>query len=141
MALGIGLGDHIVMSRSEAAAGGRANPSLLADVCEAVIAAIYLDGGLAPAEKFITAHWQAPMTRAQKPPIDAKTALQEWAQGRGFPLPAYHIADRSGPDHAPTFTVEVAVSDTPPAAGKGLTRRAAEQQAADILLKRLGGDG
>jgi ribonuclease-3 len=81
------------------------------------------------------------MTRAQKPPIDAKTALQEWAQGRGLPLPAYRIADRSGPDHAPTFTIEVAVGDTTPAAGKGLTRRAAEQQAADTLLKRLGGDG
>ena len=141
VAADVGLGAHIVMSNGEAESGGRENPSLLADVCESVIAALYLDGGLGAAEDFIRRHWQRPMERSDKPPLDSKTALQEWAQGRGMPLPSYRIANREGPDHAPTFTIAVSVADGPEATGSGSTRRAAEQSAAGALLKMLQADG
>lgn len=136
----IGLGTYIVLSAGEADAGGRENPSLLADVCESVIAALYLDGGLPVAAHFIRRHWQPRMERSDKPPLDSKTALQEWAQGRGMPLPAYRIAKREGPDHAPVFTIAVSVGEGPEATGNGHTRRAAEQAAAGALLGRMQGD-
>lgn len=136
----IGLGAYIVLSTGEADAGGRENPSLLADVCESVIAALYLDGGLAVAERFIRRHWQARMERSDSPPLDSKTGLQEWAQGRGLPLPVYRIAKREGPDHAPVFTIAVSVGDGPEATGDGHTRRAAEQAAAGALLQRMQSD-
>lgn len=137
VAVDIGLGAHIIMSQGESEAGGRENPSLLADVCEAIIAALYLDGGLQPAEAFIQRHWRDRMTQSDKPPVDSKTALQEWAQGRGLPLPTYSIVDRTGPDHAPTFTIGVSVGELPPEQGEGSTRRTAEQAAAGALMKRL----
>jgi len=137
----IGLGPHIVMSSGEAEAGGRENPSLLADVCESVIAALYLDGGLTAAARFIRRHWQARMERSSKPPLDPKTELQEWAQGRGMPLPSYRIAHREGPDHAPTFTIAVSVAEGLEAIGIGSTRRAAEQAAAGSLLNMVRTDG
>lgn len=136
----IGLGDHFILSPSEAAAGGRENPSLLADVCEAVIAALYLDGGLEPAAAFINRHWQPLMAREDKPPMDAKTSLQEWLQGRGLSLPVYRIVARTGPDHAPEFTIEVAADNASPVTGCGLSRRAAEQQAAAAMLVLLDAD-
>lgn len=137
VAADIGLGDFIVMSAGEADAGGRKNPSLLADVCEAVIAAVYIDGGLPAAGLLIERHWRHRMTQSVRPPQDAKTGLQEWAQGRGMPLPVYRIVDRSGPDHAPTFTVSVTVGDGPTANGTGTTRRSAEKAAAEALLKKV----
>jgi ribonuclease-3 len=140
IAVEIGLGAHIVMSAGEAEAGGRENPSLLADVCESVIAALYLDGGFAAADAFIRRHWRGRMKRSDKPPLDSKTALQEWAQGRGLPLPSYRIADRTGPDHAPTFTIAVSVGDGPSVTAEGSTRRSAEQAAAGALLKTLQAD-
>jgi ribonuclease-3 len=136
----IGLGAHIVMSSGEADAGGRENPSLLADVCESVIAALYLDGGLAAANAFIRRHWQSHMERSGKPPLDAKTELQEWAQGRGLPLPDYRIAQRVGPDHAPVFTIAVSVGEGPEAKGEGSTRRSAEKVAAGALLEKVRND-
>lgn len=134
----IGLGPFLVLSKGEDDSGGRQNPSLLADVCEAVIAALYLDGGLPVAARFIERYWQPMMSRSRKPPTDAKTALQEWLQGRGEPLPVYRIVERTGPDHAPEFTIEVAAGDNYRAVGKGANRRAAEQDAARALLKVLG---
>ena len=80
------------------------------------------------------------MERSNKPPLDCKTALQEWAQGRGMPLPAYRIANREGPDHAPTFTIVVSVADGLESAGTGSTRRAAEQSAAGALLRMVQAD-
>ena len=133
----IGLGVHIVMSPGEAGAGGRENPSLLADVCESVIAALYLDGGLEVADSFIRRHWQVRMDRLDTPPMDSKTALQELAQGRGLPLPSYRIAERKGPDHAPIFTIAVTVENGPETTGQGKTRRSAEQAAAGALLKMV----
>jgi ribonuclease-3 len=134
VALSLDLGRHLVISRGEEEGGGRDNPSLLADVCEAVIGALYLDGGLGPAKAFIERNWRKLLAEDVRPPKDAKTALQEWAQGSGLPLPSYRIRSSEGPPHDPVFEVEVAVEGRPPVAGTGRSRRAAEQAAAAALL-------
>lgn len=135
----IGLGPHIRLSRGEQDAGGRDNPAILADICEALIGALYRDGGLPPAEGFIRRYWGARMLNTVTPPKDAKTTLQEWAQGRGLPLPDYRQTRRSGPDHAPQFTIAVRVADFPPEEGEGPTKRVAETAAAERMLERLEG--
>lgn len=133
-----GLGKHIEMSSGEARAGGRKHATILADVCEAVIGALYLDGGLEVAERFIRRYWEPKLSLNLKPPRDSKTVLQEWAQAHGLGLPSYELLKRKGPDHAPTFDVEVAVEGRKPAKGIGSSKRAAEQAAAETLLKREG---
>lgn len=136
----VGLPPHVRLSESEQTAGGRDNPTLLANCCEAVIAAIYLDGGLEAAQGFVRRHWRGLMDEAAEPPKDAKTLLQEWAQALGLPLPRYRIAGQKGPGHAPVFLVEVAVQDRPPAQAEGPNKRAAEQAAAALMLRRLGAE-
>jgi ribonuclease-3 len=117
--------------------GDPANPAILADSCEALIGAIYLDGGLGAAEAFVHRHWSPRLEAMTEPPRDPKTELQEWAQGRGLTLPRYALVDTAGPDHAPVFEVEVAVSGFPPAKGRGASKRAAEQAAAADLLRAV----
>ncbi len=133
----VGLGRHIVMSRGEEEAGGRESDAILSDVCEAVLGAAYLDGGLAPAAAFIQAHWPEMMEEAAAPPKDAKTALQEWAQQRGLPLPTYQTVGTEGPDHNPVFTVQVVVKGYPASTADGTSKRAAAQAAAASLLETL----
>ncbi len=118
-------------------AGARRSPVVLADAVEAVIGALYLDGGLDAARGFIRRAWAAPMAAQAMPPIDSKTELQEWAQKRGMALPAYAVTAREGPPHAPRFTIAVRVGETS-ASGTARTKRAAEQIAAADLLIRLG---
>jgi ribonuclease-3 len=137
VATAAGLGDHLVLSKAESQSGGRRNPTLLADACEAVIGALYLDGGLPAAGGFIRRYWQPAMTAEPRPPQDAKTALQEWAQGAGLPLPVYRTVRTEGPPHDPLFAVEVEVQDQPRVAASGRTKRTAEQAAAAALLERL----
>ena len=132
-----GIGAHIRVSRGEEEAGSRENDAILADVCEALIAALYRDGGIGAAERFIRRHWQTRLHGPHRPPQDAKTALQEWAQGRGLPLPRYEIVTREGPDHAPVFCISVAIEGQPLAEGQGPSKRAAEQAAAARLLERV----
>ena len=134
VAEGIGLAPHIELSPGEEEAGGRRNANILADCCEAVIAALFLDGGLEAAEAFIRRHWRPLMDEEPAPPKDAKTMLQEWAQGHGLPLPEYRVTEQRGPAHAPRFTVEVTVHEKKPATGQGESKRAAEQTAAEALL-------
>jgi len=142
VALRLGVGPLIRLSRGEEEAGGRENPAILADVCESLIGAVYRDGGMDAARAFIERYWSALMEGTVEPPKDAKTSLQEWAQGRGFALPSYRQVSRIGPDHAPQFTIEVSVGDFPPEIGDGPTKRVAEQSAAEKLLERLeGADG
>lgn len=133
----VGLAEEMRLSRSEHDAGGRANPALLADACEAVIAALYLDDGLAAAERFVRTHWTPIAEEDAAPPKDPKTELQEWAQGRGLPLPRYRETDRRGPDHAPVFFVEVAVNGMDPVSASGTSKRAAERAAAETMLTRV----
>jgi len=136
----IGLGNFLILAKAEQGAGESANPTLLADACEAVIGALYLDGGLAAARGFVVPHWTPLLEADLTPPQDAKTTLQEWAQGRGLPLPAYREARREGPAHEPVFTVEVTVAGHPPAVGEGRSKRLAEQAAAGRLLAALADD-
>ncbi|MCP4330832.1 MAG: ribonuclease III [Alphaproteobacteria bacterium] len=133
----IDLGNYVILSAGEADSGGRGSPAVLADSCEAVIAALYLDGGLDVARRFIERFWTPLMDENETPPMDAKTALQEWAQGRGKPLPVYETVAAEGPAHEPEFTIEVTVKGHGPARAKGPSKRAAEQAAAAALLKAI----
>ncbi len=135
----IGLGAYLILSSGEEDAGGRGSPAVLADSCEAVVAALYLDGGLAAARRFIVRRWTPLMDENATPPKDAKTTLQEWAQGRGKPLPAYDVVAEKGPAHAPEFTVEVSVKGLAPTQAAGASKRAAEQTAAAALLATIDG--
>lgn len=134
----IGLGDHLRLSPAEDAAGGRGNPTILGDACEAVIAALYLDGGLEPVRAFIRRMWAAEVDSAAAPPLDAKTALQEWAQGQGLPLPVYETVEQTGAAHEPSFRVCVTVAGLEPEYGVGPGKRIAEKEAALHLLRRVG---
>jgi len=134
----LGLGEHLRLSPGEADSGGRHNRTILADACEALIGALYLDGGLEVARRFVHAYWTPLLEAIERPPQDGKTMLQEWAQGRGLPLPAYRIVERTGPAHRPEFEVAVEVPGLPVASGHGSSRRAAEQAAAAVLLAQLG---
>lgn len=138
VALALDLGQAIRLGGGEAQSGGRRKKAILGDVCEAVIGALHLDGGIDAARRFIAANWRQRMLNWHGPLRDAKTTLQEWAQARGLPTPSYKIFDRSGPDHAPVFSVEVAVDNVEPARGEGRSRREAEQNAATTLLRREG---
>lgn len=136
VARSLGLGAHILMTDGEAAAGTNARDSVLADCCEAVIGALYLDGGLEAAGDFIRRVWE-PLIQDVEPRV-AKTELQEWLQGRGLPLPAYTVIERSGPPHQPVFTVELTVSGRDPVRASGSSKRAAELLAAGEMLKMIG---
>lgn len=134
---GLDLGEYVALSKGEEEAGSRNAASLKADVCEAVIGALYLDGGLVAAHRFVTAAFTKLMEAEIRPPKDAKTALQEWAQGQGRPLPVYTIVESTGPAHDPRFVVSVAVQGEEPATGTGTSKRKAEQMAAETLLARV----
>ena len=115
----------------------RSNPSLLADVCEAVIAALSLVGGFAVAQAFINRLWAPRMAASVAPPKDPKTALQEWAQGRGRKLPAYRLVRSDGPPHHPVFTVAVEVEGVASIEASGASKRQAEAAAATLLLQQI----
>lgn len=140
VARAVGLGRFIRLAKAEEDTGGRENPAILADCCEAVIGALYLDGGFEAARGFIARHWEGLIAADLTPPQDAKTALQEWAQGRKKPLPQYRTVAAEGPAHEPLFRVEVSVEGHPPVTAQGPTKRAAERAAAQELLHRLGED-
>jgi ribonuclease III len=137
----IGLGRHLVLSPSEAAAGAARNPSILADVCEAVIAAIYIDGGYPAAFAYVERWWKPLIAELGDRPQDAKTRLQEWAQAHGLGLPAYRLVATEGPSHAPRFTVAARVAQSEEASATASSKRAAETEAAATLLERLTSDG
>ncbi|PPR79022.1 MAG: Ribonuclease 3 [Alphaproteobacteria bacterium MarineAlpha3_Bin5] len=134
----IGLPEMLVLSESEKENGGQNKLNILADSLEAIIAAIYLDAGLGKAEEFIRRHWTHIMLKEVTPPKDPKTTLQEWAQGRGLPLPEYIETDKHGPDHSPEFVFEVKIEGQKPVTGKGVSKRAAQQVAALHALEQLG---
>jgi ribonuclease-3 len=133
----IELGPHLVLSRAEAAAGAAGNPGILADACEALIAAIFVDGGLAAASSFVRRFWEPLIEEMEEPPRDPKTTLQEWAQGRGLALPTYELVSTSGPDHSPLFTIAASVGGRDSAIATASSKRLAEARAAASLLDRL----
>ena len=137
----IGLGPHLILSESEAGSGGRTKNTILADAMEALLGAIFLEGGFKTARGVVRNLWESLSEDLPAPGVDAKSALQEWAQGRGLELPQYVEIARKGPDHAPRFTTEVRISGMEPARGEGASKRASEQAAARALLEREGVGG
>src|SRR6266436_2007321 len=134
------LGEHLRLGRGEEKTGGREKPALLADAFEAVVAAIYLDGGLAVAKEMLSLTlFELALEEGSTPLFEAdrKSALQEFLQGRGKPPAEYRLAAESGPDHQKTFQVEVWAEGSCLASGQGSTKKEAEQRAAGTALGRL----
>ena len=138
VARAIDLGEAIRLGASESNAGGRNRIAILADVCEALIGAIFIDGGYEAASDVIGQLWEQRMRAPTRPLRDSKTILQEWAQARGLPTPRYREVERKGPDHDPEFRVTVELPNKQPAEGLGRSKRAAEQAAAAAMLTREG---
>ncbi|HGG63863.1 MAG TPA: ribonuclease III [Rhodobacteraceae bacterium] len=135
----IDLGAVLKLGRSEMLSGGRRKEALLADAMEAVIAAVYLDGGFDAAKALVLRLWGERVTAVDADARDAKTALQEWAQARKLPPPKYVVVERTGPDHAPVFTIEARLENGQSESATANSKRQAEQAAAKKLLARLEG--
>ena len=131
------LGNYMSMSSGERRQGGADNPQALADCCEAVIAALYLDGGDEAAGRMIYRYWHPLMRESVRPPRDSKSTLQEWALARALPLPVYTVLRRDGAAHEPLFHVECTVCGLPPARAEGRSRRSAEQAAARQMIAHI----
>lgn len=134
----IGIGAHLILSDSEAGHGGRDKDTILADAIEAVLGAVFVESGFDAGRKTVKRLWGDRFALKASSFIDAKSALQEWAQGRGLPLPSYVEVSRDGPDHAPSFVTEVRIDGVLAARGTGASKRHAEQAAASTLLTREG---
>ena len=137
IARNIGLGDVLRLGRSEMLTGGRRKETLLGDAMEAVLAAVYLDGGIEAARAVILHHWAARLESVELDARDPKTALQELVQARGEAPPAYIETHREGPPHAPLFTIEVRLADGMAQSATAGSKRQAEQAAARALLDQL----
>ena len=131
------LGAVLKLGRSEMLSGGRRKEALLADALEALIAAVFLDAGFDAARAMVLRLWGPRIGAVAPDARDAKTALQEWAQARGMPPPAYAATGRSGPDHQPLFTVTVTLANGDTAEAQAGSKRAAEHLAARLLMERV----
>jgi ribonuclease-3 len=138
VAKSLGLADDIKLGAVGAGAGVRLRKSVLGDICEAVIGAVYLDGGFQAASEFVERNWTERMKKPRQPLRDPKTVLQEWAQGKGLPTPVYREVERTGPHHDPQFRVAVDLPGLAPAEGVGGSKRAAEKVAASVMIEREG---
>lgn len=132
------LGPSLKLGASESQAGGRLRVTILADACEALIGAVFLDGGYQAVCGVVDRFWKDRMLHPLRPLHDAKSRLQEWAHARGLPTPAYNELARTGPDHRSQFRMAVVLPDRQPAEGTGSSKRAAEQAAAAAMLAREG---
>ena len=130
------VGPYLKLGGGDMQSGGRSSRPILADVCESIIGAVFLDGGYEAAKALVERGFAERMRAEHRLPRDPKTVLQEWAQGRGLPTPTYHLVEQTGPDHAPRFQVEARVGPLEAATGSAATKRAAEQDAAQNLLVR-----
>ena len=133
----VDLGAALKLGRSEMLSGGRRKQALLGDAMEAVIAAVYLDAGFETAQALILRLWGPRISAVEEDARDAKTSLQEWAQARGLQPPAYQETSRTGPDHAPVFTIEARLENGETSSATANSKRHAEQAAARALLDRL----
>lgn len=133
----IDLGAVLKLGRSEMMSGGRRKKALLGDAMEAVIAAVYRDSGFEVAKAVVLRLWGERISTVKADARDAKTALQEWAQARGLPPPAYTITERSGPDHAPQFIIEARLENGDCETARAGSKRQAEQAAARALLEKV----
>jgi ribonuclease-3 len=137
IATGLDLSLIVKASEAERASGGVTHENLLADCMEAVIGAVFLDSDYGTCHGVITGLWGERIYTLSQPPLDPKTALQEWAQGHRLPIPTYEVITRDGPDHAPSFLIKVTVKGFDPVEAWGASRRAAEKEAASILYEKL----
>ena len=133
-----GVGPHLRLGTGEVQSGGRRRTTTLGDVCEALIGAVFVDAGYVAARDIIERAWQERLLASAKPPSDAKTALQEWAQARSLKAPTYRVVARTGPDHNPHFVIAVDVEAHASAEGEGKSKRLAEQVAASAFMAREG---
>jgi len=137
VAITINLGDFMNLSEAERTSGGAENENILSDGMEALLGAVFLDGGLEPARDVIIRLWDKYILTHTDVQQDPKTELQEWVQARGLPLPAYEITGKSGPDHSPRFEIELSVQGYAPVSADGPSRRHAEKDAARKMLAQL----
>ena len=133
----INLGDFIIMTEGEVTLGGRTNLNNLENVLEALIGAVYLDGGLCEVKKIIHKLWHPVIDQMVKPPQDPKTELQEWAQKLGKPIPLYIVTKTTGPAHMPVFTVSLEVSGIPSVIATASSKKTAEREAAKLMLTKI----
>ena len=133
----IKIEQYILFSNSDKSGSGTDNENVIADVMEALLGAIYIDGGFEPCQKLITKFWYTRVQTMTSPPQDPKTELQEWAQAKGLGVPLYEIVRREGPDHAPEFTIRVTVQGLPHQEAKASNRRQAEKDSAKKLIRTL----
>jgi ribonuclease III len=141
VAQSLGLLDDIKLGQMGGPASARLRVSVLGDICEAVIGAVFLDGGYATAAEFVQRNWTERMRKLRRPLRDPKTLLQEWAQSQGLATPVYREIERTGPHHDPQFRVAVDLPGLAPAEGLGSSKRAAEKAAALVMIKREGVPG
>lgn len=132
------LGAHMRLGPGETQSGTHKRRAILADVAESVVAAVFLDGGYAAADALVERYWRHRLEAPRRPLRDAKTVLQEWAQARGLPPPSYKELARSGPDHAPQFTMAVELPGQTSASAEGASKQAAQKAAAAAFLMREG---
>ena len=139
VAMQLKLGDYLFLGRGEELSGGREKKALLSNAVEALIAAIYLDGGFEPARQFVIQHilGAEPLSEEGVPITDYKGALQEMAQALKLPQPRYSIIEERGPEHSKTFLVEVRVGRDWVSSGEGLSKKSAGQKAAQKILQQL----
>ena len=137
----LGLVDDIKLGAVGAGVGARLRKSVLGDICEAVIGAVFLDGGYQAAAHFVERNWSERMHKLRRPLRDPKTTLQEWAQGKGLPTPVYREVERTGPHHDPQFRIAVELPGLESAEGTGGSKRAAEKAAASAMIAREGVGG
>ncbi|MBN9443359.1 MAG: ribonuclease III [Bosea sp.] len=138
VAMAWNLGQFMRLGDGEILGGARKNKAILADACEAIIGAVFIDGGYEAARALVERAFGERLMKPVRPLRDAKTALQEWAQGRGYPTPTYVERGRSGPDHAPVFVVAAKITGLADSEARGPSKRLAEQAAAEGFLKREG---
>jgi ribonuclease-3 len=139
-ALALGIDEALRLGAAEAMAGGRRKSAILADACEAALAAVFLDGGFDAAADVVARVWKPLIEGAVEPERDPKTTLQEALQGGGEPPPVYRLKERTGPDHCPRFVIEVAGQAGVLAIGEGGSKREAEQAAARTALEAMKAD-
>ncbi len=136
VAIGLGIAAALRITPNEERSGVRNRASVLSDAVEAILGAIYLDGGLVPARELVRREWAPLLEASARPPVSPKTRLQEWTLGRGLGLPEYLLVSTTGPSHQPVFVVRVLAAGQD-AEGRGDNKRAAEQAAAESLLAVL----
>lgn len=135
----VGIDKVVKYSNDKSANSTKQFETILADTCEALIAAIYLDGGIKAASHFIQTYWKKRLNIEMAPPLDAKTTLQEWAQSQKKKYPTYQVVNETGPAHAPHFIVSVQIEGLELLTGEGSSKRLAEQDAAEKMLIELRG--